>query len=51
VPELKEVQTFQASATGKKFQLLAPQMMAGAAAPMMKLQQSLMVEIQKDMKP
>jgi hypothetical protein len=51
VPELKEVQTFQASATGKKFQSLAPQMMTGMAAPMMKMQQSLMAEIQKDLKP
>jgi uncharacterized protein len=51
VPELAEIKTFQASATGKKFQNLAPQMMTGTAAPMMKLQQSLMAEIQKDLKP
>jgi uncharacterized protein len=51
VPELAEIKTFQASATGKKFQVLAPQMMSGMAAPMMKMQQSLMVEIQKDLKP
>jgi hypothetical protein len=51
VAEMAEIKTFQASATGKKFQTLAPQMMAGAAAPMIKLQQALMVEIQKDLKP
>jgi hypothetical protein len=51
VAELNEIKAFQTSATGKKFQAIAPQMMAGAAAPMMKMQQSLMTEIQKDLKP
>jgi hypothetical protein len=51
VTELNEIKTFQVSATGKKFQGMAPQMMAGAAAPMMKMQQMLITEIQKDMKP
>jgi hypothetical protein len=51
VAELGEIKTFQSSATGKKFQALAPQMMAGMAAPMIKMQQALMGEIQKEMKP
>jgi hypothetical protein len=51
VAELNEIKVFQSSATGKKFQMVAPQMMAAMAPAMMKLQQSLMVEIQKDMKP
>jgi uncharacterized protein len=51
VAELAEIKVFQASATGKKFQSVAPQMMASAAGPMMKMQQSLMTEIQKDFKP
>jgi uncharacterized protein len=51
VAELNEIKTFQASPTGMKFQTVAPQMMASAAGPMLKMQQSLMTEIQKDMKP
>jgi uncharacterized protein len=51
VAELNEIKGFQASATGKKFQSVAPQMMATMAQPMMKMQQSLITEIQKDMKP
>jgi uncharacterized protein len=51
VAELNEIKTFQSSATGKRFQSVAPQMMAGMAQPMMKMQQSLMTEIQKDLKP
>jgi uncharacterized protein len=51
VVELNEIKVFQSSATGKKFQSVAPQMMAGMAQPMMKMQQSLMTEIQKDLKP
>jgi hypothetical protein len=51
VAEMGEIKIFQTSATGKKFQSIAPQMMATMAGPMMKMQQSLITEIQKDMKP
>ena len=49
VAELNEIKTFQGSATGKKFQAKAPEMMSAMAPAMMKMQQSLVAGLQKEM--
>ena len=47
--ELDQIKAFQASDAGKKFRVLQPELMATLSGPMMKFQQGLMIELQKEM--
>ena len=51
VDELKTIGAFQLSAAGQKFRSVVPELMASMTAPMLKFQQGLSEELQKELKP
>ena len=51
VDELKTIGAFQLSPAGQKFHSVVPELMASMTAPMLKFQQGLSEELQKELKP
>ena len=51
VDELKTIGAFQVSPAGQKFRSVVPDLMASMTAPMLKFQQGLSEELQKELKP